>query len=215
MHTLSPTSTACSSSATAIEEAAPCFSGRGWPGEHIWSPGAPSARALLSQATKWKQAASEASKQGMVLEELLIAITSIRYSEDSKSADVSKKMKEYSVDMNWRRLWAANGNDDGDELTTEIQDPGLLGTGTCLGSFSAHRLSPLIAMQTHALFASFIARARAFERANHRDYRDAGWRQKRAAAEHWCSVQVPSPRLAHGCRRALSNYHQEPPGPQS
>ena len=52
------------------------------------------------------------------------------------------KMKEYSVDMNWRRLWAANGNDDGDELTTEIQDPGLLGTGTCFGSFSAHRLSP-------------------------------------------------------------------------
>ena len=53
---LSPTSTACSSSATAIEEAAPCFSGRGWPGEHIWSPGAPSARALLSHATKCKQA---------------------------------------------------------------------------------------------------------------------------------------------------------------
>ena len=52
------------------------------------------------------------------------------------------KMKEYSVDMNWRRLWAANGNDDGDELTSEIQDPGLLGTGTCFGSFSAHRLSP-------------------------------------------------------------------------
>ena len=55
-HSQSPTSTACSSSATAIEEAAPCFSGRGWPGEHIWSPGAPSARALLSHATKCKQA---------------------------------------------------------------------------------------------------------------------------------------------------------------
>jgi hypothetical protein len=30
-------------------------------------------------------------------------------------------------------LWAANGNDDGDELTTAVEDPGLLGTGThCL-----------------------------------------------------------------------------------
>jgi hypothetical protein len=39
------------------------------------------------------------------------------------------KMKEYAEDMNWLRLWAANGNDDGDELTTEVEDPGLLGTG--------------------------------------------------------------------------------------
>ena len=39
------------------------------------------------------------------------------------------KMKEYSEDTNWRRLWAANSNDDGDHLTSEIEDPGLLGTG--------------------------------------------------------------------------------------
>jgi hypothetical protein len=39
------------------------------------------------------------------------------------------KMKEYSEDTNWRRLWAANRNDDGDHLTSEIEDPGLLGTG--------------------------------------------------------------------------------------
>ena len=42
------------------------------------------------------------------------------------------KMKEYSMDMNWLRLWAANGNDDADDLTTEVQDPGLLGTGRFL-----------------------------------------------------------------------------------
>jgi class 3 adenylate cyclase len=51
-------------------------------------------------ATKWKQAAGEASKQNMDLEEILIALASIRYSEDSKNADVSKKMKEYSVRLN-------------------------------------------------------------------------------------------------------------------
>jgi hypothetical protein len=40
------------------------------------------------------------------------------------------KMKELTMDMNWLRLWAANGNDDGDELTQTIDDPGLLTTGT-------------------------------------------------------------------------------------
>uniref|UniRef100_A0A7S0WBU6 LysM domain-containing protein n=1 Tax=Hemiselmis tepida TaxID=464990 RepID=A0A7S0WBU6_9CRYP len=39
------------------------------------------------------------------------------------------KMKEYSVDMNWLRLWAANGNDDGDPLTMQVEDPGVLSTG--------------------------------------------------------------------------------------
>jgi hypothetical protein len=39
------------------------------------------------------------------------------------------KMKEYSMDMNWLRLWAANGNEDGDDLTQDVEDPGLLGTG--------------------------------------------------------------------------------------
>ena len=39
------------------------------------------------------------------------------------------KMKEISVDMNWLRLWAANGNEDGDHLTEDVTDPGLLSTG--------------------------------------------------------------------------------------
>mmetsp|Transcript_14820 Transcript_14820/g.35167 ORF Transcript_14820/g.35167 Transcript_14820/m.35167 type:complete len:1205 (-) Transcript_14820:500-4114(-) len=39
------------------------------------------------------------------------------------------KMKELTLDMNWLRLWAANGNEDGDDLTSTIEDPGLLTTG--------------------------------------------------------------------------------------
>jgi len=39
------------------------------------------------------------------------------------------KMKLLSEDMNWLRLWAANGNDDGDPLTAIVEDPGLLSTG--------------------------------------------------------------------------------------
>jgi hypothetical protein len=42
------------------------------------------------------------------------------------------KMKEYHNDMNWLRLWAANGNEDNDELTHDVEDPGLLGTGTLI-----------------------------------------------------------------------------------
>ena len=45
------------------------------------------------------------------------------------------KMKEYHNDMNWLRLWAANGNEDNDELTHDVVDPGLLGTGASAHAF--------------------------------------------------------------------------------
>jgi len=51
------------------------------------------------------------------------------------------KMKEYSVDMNWLRLWAANGNDDGDDLTTPVEDPGVLGSGALDGVHNGQLLN--------------------------------------------------------------------------
>ena len=35
-------------------------------------------------------------------------------------------MQTFAPDMNWLRLWAANGNDDGDALTETLEDPDML-----------------------------------------------------------------------------------------
>ena len=39
------------------------------------------------------------------------------------------RMRAYAADLNWLRLWAANGNDDNDALTSPVEDPTVLGTG--------------------------------------------------------------------------------------
>jgi len=69
-----------------------------------------------------------------------IKVRRCKYCVDSEET-LLVKMKEYSVDMNWLRLWAANGNDDGDDLTDPVEDPGVLGTGTLDGVHNGQLLN--------------------------------------------------------------------------
>merc|ERR1711998_310769 len=73
-----------------------------------------------------------------------------------------RKMKEYSIDMNWLRLWAANGNDDGDELTNTVEDPGVLATGLLDGVENGQLLNigPVYKLQTGESLVAVAARFR-------------------------------------------------------
>ena len=50
-------------------------------------------------------------------------------------------MRLYAADLNWLRLWAANGNDDSDPLTSPVDDPTVLSTGCLTLSEVCHALS--------------------------------------------------------------------------
>ena len=120
------------------------------------------------------------------------------------------KMKEYSVDMNWLRLWAANGNDDGDELTTAVEDPGLLGTGThCLTLLPTLSCTLCLAANPRPLFCC-ISHARMLTEVVN-VIRDAGWGAKRTAAQHRAHLQISSGRYNDGHRWQIPHNHQEPP----
>jgi hypothetical protein len=82
----------------------------------------------LSTETKYARVRNQDGSTELVRRCVHVKVRRCKYCVQGEDT-LLVKMKEYAVDMNWLRLWAANGNDDGDELTTEVEDPGLLGTG--------------------------------------------------------------------------------------
>jgi len=90
-----------------------------------------------------------------------IKVRRCKYCVDSEDT-LMVKMKEFSVDMNWLRLWAANGNDDGDPLTHEVEDPGVLGTGLLDGVENGQILNigPIYRLQPGETLMAVAARFR-------------------------------------------------------